>query len=361
MKLKYTLAALAAAAALTVGAATPEVVDGLLVITLDAPRTSRIDLVGEIIPTGRTNMIYSEHNGRWEYIVRPGTTSPGLYTYSFDIDGRDSIDTSSTCILTTDQGETLNYAIVPGKGAEPLADNPAIPHGTVVSTTYHSPEWGDRPVMVYTPAGFDPADTSRRYPVLYLLHGRGGNQNSWLTQGRAARQLDYFIAGGQAVPMIVVMPDSNIPGHDKDGVFELDFPNLMAAIDTTYPTIQQPEGRAIAGLSMGGFHAMNISRYLPGTFDFVGLFSPTTVDTATDPTAEPYRDADAALRRQFEAGLQLYFVAMGQRDPLIEPLTEYLARMQASDLPTYYLTSPDGHTWHAWRSYLTEFLPLIFK
>ena len=135
----------------------------------------------------------------------------------------------------------------------------------------------DRRLTVYTPAGYE--TSGKRYPVFYLLHGMGGDENAWSELGRTAQIMDNLIAQGKAKPMIVVMTNGNdaleaAPGESSlgftapsmnlpktmEGSFETAFPEVVKFIDKTYRTQANKKGRAIAGLSMGGFHSMHISK-----------------------------------------------------------------------------------------------------
>ena len=153
-----------------------------------------------------------------------------------------------------------------------------VPHGTVSKVWYNSPTLGiDRRLTVYTPAGYEQG--SKRYPVFYLLHGMGGDENAWSELGRAAQILDNLIAQGKAEPMIVVMTNGNAalqaaPGESPlgyaapslqlpktmEGSFETAFPDVVNFVDATYRTQRNKHARAIGGLSMGGYHSMHISR-----------------------------------------------------------------------------------------------------
>lgn len=149
----------------------------------------------------------------------------------------------------------------------------------------------DRRINIYTPAGYEQSG-DRKYPVLYLLHGMGGDEDEWTTFGRAAQILDNLIAQGKAEPMIVVMPNGHAameaapgesslgyykPYHMKngtmDGAFEAYFPEIITFVESNYRVQADKAHRAIAGLSMGGFHSANISLNYPDMFDYVGLFS----------------------------------------------------------------------------------------
>lgn len=169
----------------------------------------------------------------------------------------------------------------------------------------------DRRINIYTPAGYEQSG-DRKYPVLYLLHGMGGDEDEWTTFGRAAQILDNLIAQGKAEPMIVVMPNGHAameaapgesslgyykPYHMKngtmDGAFEAYFPEIITFVESNYRVQADKAHRAIAGLSMGGFHSANISLNYPDMFDYVGLFSAAlNVQSAGQKNSPVYQDMD---------------------------------------------------------------------
>lgn len=279
--------------------------------------------------------------------------------------------------MLRDVAMVSNIFIVPGERADLYRVN-NVPHGTVSKVWYHSPALGmDRRLTVYTPAGYEKGDKS--YPVFYLLHGMGGDENSWSELGRAAQILDNLIASGKAEPMIVVMPNGNVaqeaaPGESSaglnppdirlpktmDGTFETVFPEIVSFVDSTYRTKSDKAHRAIAGLSMGGFHSMNISREYPDMFDYVGLFSAAIVprDGVKSPV---YEDADSKLKTQFDKSPALYWIGIGNTDFLYDANRKYLKMLDEKSYPHVYYETPDGHVWKNWRIYLSEFAPLLFR
>ena len=233
-----------------------------------------------------------------------------------------------------------------------------------------------RRLSVYTPAGYETGDAS--YPVLYLLHGMGGDEEAWLTQGRAAQIFDQLIADGRIEPMIVVMPNGNAseeaaPGethhglvpptialpHTMDGAFEEAFPDIVTFVDKTYRTKADKHQRAIAGLSMGGFHSLHTSKQYPDLFDYIGLFS-----AAINPRQEGsaiYDDFDGKLIKQFSDRPVLYWIAIGNDDFLYKDNEAFRARLDRLGLPYEYHESAGGHIWKNWRAYLAEFAGRIFR
>jgi len=145
-----------------------------------------------------------------------------------------------------------------------------------------------------------------------------------------------------------------------DGTFEIHFPDVVAFVDSTYRTLPDKSNRAIAGLSMGGFHSMQISKEYPDMFGYVGLFSAAILprEGAVSPV---YDDIDAKLARQFADAPALYWIAIGDKDFLYQANCDYRRRLDDAGYPYVYYESPDGHIWRNWRIYLTEFLPQLFK
>ena len=184
-----------------------------------------------------------------------------------------------------------------------------VAHGTVSKVWYESPTAGlTRRLTVYTPAGYE--TSGKEYPVLYLLHGIGGDENAWSELGRAAQILDNLIAQGKAEPMLVVIPGETSEGFKvptmmlpktMEGSFETAFPDVVNFIEKTYRVKKDKAHRAIAGLSMGGFHSLFISINNPDTFGYVGLFSAAVDQQQADPKGFPniYADRNAKIDRLF--------------------------------------------------------------
>ena len=256
-----------------------------------------------------------------------------------------------------------------------------VAHGTVSKIWYESPTAGlTRRVTVYTPAGYE--TSGKEYPVLYLLHGIGGDENAWSELGRAAQILDNLIAQGKAEPMLVVMTNGNIsqeacPGETSEGFkvptmmlpktmegsFETAFPDVIKFIEKTYRVKKDKAHRAIAGLSMGGFHSLFISINNPDTFDYVGLFSAAVDQNQPDPNGHPeiYADRDAKIDNLFAKNPKLFWIGIGKTDFLYKNNNDLRAYLDGKNHKYTYLETEGGHIWRNWRIYLSEFTPLLFK
>ena len=253
-----------------------------------------------------------------------------------------------------------------------------MPHGSLSKVWYHSEKLNaDRRITVYTPAGYE--TNGQKYPVLYLLHGMGGDEDSWSTLGRAAQILDNLIVQGKAKPMIVVMTNGNsdlqaawgesptgyvtptieLP-KTTDGSFEKAFPEVVTFVDKAYRTIAKKESRAIAGLSMGGFHSMQISKEYPTLFNYIGLFSASARFKGRK-DSHIYENCEAKIKTQFAQKPALYWIAIGKDDFLYEENQKFRSFLDANGFQYTYVESEGGHIWRNWRNYLCQFLPLIFK
>ncbi|WP_346860280.1 alpha/beta hydrolase-fold protein [uncultured Draconibacterium sp.] len=304
-----------------------------------------------------------------------------LYRYHFVIDGARSTDPGNAFAIR-DVGNLSSIFII-GGGQADIYKVQNVPHGTVALRWYDSP--GNdmvRRMVVYTPASYE--NSTEKYPVLYLLHGVGGDETAWTGSGRAAEILDNLIAQGKTKPMIVVMTNGNVsqeaaPGngsdgfvkptfmlpHTMDGKFEETFIDVMMFVEDNYRTIETKEGRAIAGLSMGGFHTANISMYYPNTFNYVGLFSSAlgVRPVGGNTTSPVYQNQDEKLKQQMENGYKLYWMAMGVDDMpmLIKGNADFRKKMDDMGMKYEYLETEGGHTWNNWRNYLSIFAQKLFK
>lgn len=350
---------------------------------LKAPKAIRVQLKGDFLKEeyitkfNAPGVVEMEEGkgGIWQYTT-PEPLAPELYSYSFIVDGLRMNDPANIYLIR-DVATLTNVFIIGGERADYYKVNP-VPHGTVSRTWYHSPTLGmDRRLTVYTPAGYESGN--KRYPVLYLLHGMGGDEEAWISLGRTAQILDNLIAQGRAKPMIVVMPNGNAsqeaaPGETSlgmiypqtrlpktmDGSYEQSFPEIVKFVDKNYRTVRSKAGRAIAGLSMGGFHSLHISRQYPDMFDYVGLFS-AAIQPKNEVSSPIYEDAAKKLKTQFARKPALYWIAIGKDDFLYQANVDYRQLLDEGGYPYTYYETGEGHIWKNWRIYLTEFVPMLFK
>ena len=322
-----------------------------------------------------------ENNGVWEYTT-PFAVEPEMYTYTFNVDGTQEIDPNNV-FVNRDIASLTSVLLVPKAGERSdLYAVHHVPHGTVSKVWYPSATAGfDRSMTVYTPAGYE-ENTKTKYPVLYVLHGIGGDEDAWVTQGRATQILDNLIARGEAKPMIVVFTNGNISqeaaplenstGYTRptmdlpqtmEGTFETAFPEVVKFIDSHYRTRARKRSRAICGLSMGGFHTLYITLNNPDLFNYSGMFS-AAIGTGSEQSAahkEIYADVDGKLATYFSKKPAMLWIGIGRTDFLIQSNNEFRAKLDAAGYPYKYMETDGGHIWKNWRIYLSEFVPLLFK
>ena len=300
--------------------------------------------------------------GVWEITI--DTPSPEIYTYNFVVDGV-SVNDPQNYMVQRDGTRYLNMLMVPGERSENYFE--ADQRGTLTYKWYDSRILGiNRRLTVYTPYGYE-ANPRKKYPVLYLLHGAGGDEEAWSSMGRAAQILDNLIQKGLAEPMLVVMPNGN-PGQQaactmglaetqidrRDPKFQDAYvkslcEEIVPFIEKEFRAIPKPESRAIAGLSMGGGHTISASNLYPAMFDYICPLS-----AAGSATAEQI----AALKK---AGVKLYFLACGTSDFLYNGSVELDKTLTEQGLDHIFYQSDGGHVWSNWRLYLNTFAQKLFK
>ena len=361
--------------------------DNTVTFRFHAPKAIQVKVTGDFLPTVKMDTQFGKvdvpgyaelkegNNGIWEYTT-PQPLASELYNYSFIVDGLKVTDPNNVYV-SRDVASVFNIFIVKGEPGDLYSVN-KVPHGTVAKRWYHSDALGyDRRLTVYTPAGYE--SSNKRYPVLYLLHGMGGDEDAWTTLGKTAQIMDNLIAQGKAEPMIVVMPNGNVdqeaaPGESSlgmykptmnlprtmEGTMETTFPEIMKFIEKNYRVENKKSRRAIAGLSMGGYHSLHISKEYPDKFDYVGLFSAAILpDKEKD--SDIYKNMEEKLAKQFNKAPKLYWIAIGKTDFLYNANVEYRKLLDKHNYKYVYRESDGGHIWRNWRIYLSEFATMIFK
>ena len=238
-----------------------------------------------------------------------------------------------------------------------------IAHGKLEMVEYDSKSVGNkRKALVYTPPGYS-AET--KYPVLYLLHGIGGDEEEWRRGGHPEVILDNLIADKKAVPMIIVMPNGRAQADDRPGPnamatapafgkFDQDLlGSLIPFIEAKYSVIKDRESRALAGLSMGGGQSLNFGLANLDTFAWVGGFSSAP---NTRPAAELVPDPEKATKQ-----LKLLYVSCGNKDGLIRISQGVHAYLKEKNVPHIWHVDDHAHDFQHWKKALYNFSQLIFK
>ena len=366
----------------------PEIHDNNTVtFRLKAPGATKVQITGDFLPVliresawgvteeaGIVDMVKNSE-GIWEYTTS-ASLAPEFYSYFYVVDGMKIPDPHNVHQIR-DIALITSLFIIGGERADLYKVND-VPHGTVSKVWYESPSLGiNRRMTVYTPAGYE--NGNKHYPVFYLLHGMGGDENAWSDLGRATQILDNLIAQGKAEPMIMVMTNGNAiqeaaPGESSlgfetptmqlpktmEGSFETHFPEVVAFIDKNYRTKANKENRAIAGLSMGGFHSLHISKQYPDMFNYVGLFSAAIMPFG-NVSSPIYDDMEGKLKVQFDKKPALYWIAIGKTDFLYKSNEQYRKLLDEKGYSYTYFENEDGHIWKNWRIYLSMFAPMLFK
>jgi enterochelin esterase-like enzyme len=237
-----------------------------------------------------------------------------------------------------------------------------IPHGHLEMIEYDSKTVGARRKMqVYTPPGYTP---DKKYPVLYLLHGIGGDETEWERFCRPDIILDNLIADGKAVPMIIVMPNGRAQKDDRArgnifaaapafATFERDLlDDVIPAIESRYSTFTNRENRALAGLSMGGGQSLNFGLAHLDEFAWIGGFSSAP---NTRPPAELLPQPDPAKQ------LKLLWLSVGNQDGLIRISQGVHAYLKTNNVPHIWHVDGHGHDAPEWKQALYYFAQKLFK
>ena len=371
--------------------ASPDVhADNSVTFNLIAPEAQKVQITGDFLPPKKVEYggntyempgvadLVKNDKGVWTLTTEP--LQPELYTYNMLVDGVKIIDPLNVYNIR-DINNLFSVLLIGGNQRADLYKVNKVAHGTVSKIWYESPTAGlTRRLTVYTPAGYE--TSGKEYPVLYLLHGIGGDENAWSELGRAAQIMDNLIAQGKAEPMLVVMTNGNIsqeacPGETSEGFrvptmmlpktmegsFETAFPDVVKFIEKTYRVKKDKAHRAIAGLSMGGCHSLFISINYPDLFGYVGLFSAAVDRQQNNQEGYPniYADRNQKIDRLFSKHPKLFWIGIGKTDFLIQSNNDLRAYLDSKNHKYTYLETEGGHIWRNWRIYLSEFTPLLFK
>ena len=348
--------------------------DGTVTFNFYSPSAQRVSVSGDFdeIRNQRLEMTKQE-NGVWTVTTK--ALNPELYSYSLSVDGQRFVDPANSYV-NRDISTLSNIFIVTKSDDDKghLYSVNDVPHGTLSRVWYDSPTLGQqRRMTVYLPAAYD---GKKAFPVMYLLHGHGGDETAWGDLGRASQIMDNLIAEGKCVPMIVVMPNGNptcnaAPGWWHEGMYTPDgnafnqrgakasmeesFMDIVNYVDSHYKTIKKRSGRAVTGLSMGGGHTFGISRLYPETFDYYGLQSAAARVQQND------AKFNEQMTRLFSSKPKLFWIAIGKEDFLIQQNNGLRQYLDEHKYPYEYYENDGGHIWRNWRIYLTMFAQKIFR
>lgn len=345
--------------------------DKSITFRLFAPDAKRVSVVTGSSPDSLVSHDMSkDERGIWSW--KSDVLAPNLYEYYFDVDGFRSVDTGSRFPKPQRQVNT-SLILVPGS----MLDDRAVPHGDLLTVTYHSKALGsERRVYVWTPPGYN--GQGEPLPVLYFYHGFGDTGLSAIDQGRLPQIMDNLLAEGKIKPMLVVVPDTetdiagaipeNFPPKDRRKTFyplnakaadhEL-MQDIIPLVDTRFNVRKDASGRALAGLSQGGFQALFSGMNHLDSFGWLGTFSGVT--TATVPDA----GITAQLNKPQEVNKQLHHftVVVGEKDAVTgKDIAGLKQELEAKGITFEYKNYPGlGHEMDVWRPAYAEFVQKLFK
>ena len=359
--------------------------DNAIYFRIKAPQAKSVQLSGnwmQMVSNGDQGMtrkltdLTQGEDGVWS--VKVEGLEPELYGYTFLVDGVSTLDPSNFKIARDGTFRTESLLEVEG-GQASLYYPKTGPKGSTHHIWYDSPTLNlTRRMIVYTPPGYE--KSTERYPVLYLLHGGGGDEEAWSTLGVAPTILDNLITSGKAESMIVVMTNGNPTqaaaftvspkidvsnssvGGMANKMFEKSLVNdVIPYVESNFRVKANKENRALTGLSMGGLQTMNTSFDHPELFNYIGVMSMGFADLSRfgiEVDHSKRKEQIQALKKENPA---LYWIACGEDDFLYESVVTMRKELDSEKFNYVYRESPGGHTWKNWRIYLSEFTPMLFK
>jgi enterochelin esterase-like enzyme len=339
----------------------PEIgVDRRVTFRISAPKASEVKITGDVV----ASPVALEKDGKGVWSITLGPLEADLYSYRFTVDGVTVTDPSN-------QAKPATILDVRGGGAAPY-DLRAVPHGTVEERWYESKSLDlSRRVFVYTPPGYQKSNA--RYPVLYLLHGAGGDESGWVESGRVNLILDNLMADGKLKPLVVVMPygyaypPTNPKASGEDAMkrqrsgFERDLiDDVLPFVQSNYRVYADRDHRAIAGLSLGGAQALGTGLTHLDLFSRVAGFSPALGAVTTEQAGGLKFESTIADTKKVNSQLKLLWVGCGTEDTLYKSVESFSQMLQAAGVKSTWRSSGGAHTWLVWRKYLAEVAPLLF-
>ncbi|UDJ85022.1 esterase family protein [Kosakonia oryzae] len=345
--------------------------DKSITFRLFAPGAKRVSVI-----TGSTPDSYVSHDmskdasGVWSW--KSGALAPNLYEYYFDVDGFRSVDTGSRFQKPQRQVNT-SLILVPGS----ILDDRAVPHGDLLTVTYHSKELGsERRAYIWTPPGYN--GKGEPLPVLYFYHGFGDTGLSAIDQGRLPQIMDNLLAEGKIKPMLVVVPDTetdimqaipeNFPPKDRRKTFyplnakaadrEL-MHDIIPLVDARFNVRKDASGRALAGLSQGGYQALVSGMNHLESFGWLATFSGVTTTTVPDAGVSAQFSKPALINKQ----LHNFTVVVGEKDSVTgKDIAGLKSELEKQGIKFDYKVYPGlNHEMDVWRPAYAEFVQKLFK
>jgi enterochelin esterase-like enzyme len=340
----------------------PSLDDGFATFTYRSASATSVSLTGSFGPSDAALTATLTKSGDDLFTAVVGPLEPGLYSYRMLVDGKVVADPANPNVVQSTPGMTV--FLVPGKAAKLLTER-KVAHGRLSVLTYPSEVTGtNRRATVWTPPGYPRRGLA--YPTFYLVHGGGGDELDWVQQGRANLILDNLYAAGKIEPMVVVMPDADVPGATGLPAGDTFVPelleNLAPAVRSNFQVSHRTQDQALAGLSLGGLQTFNVLLSQPGQFRYVGDFSSGYFPQ----TLADLKGSDvlsAANVRLVNKKTRLFRIYIGNRTD-IAYLNNVATRRVFDEAGVDYtfdgVYRGSGHTWRTFDQDLVDFAPRLF-
>ncbi|MGA2114816.1 MAG: alpha/beta hydrolase-fold protein [Bryobacteraceae bacterium] len=364
----------------------PEVLAGdTVTFRLLAPKAAEVLVQGNW-EGGRGLPMTRNESGLWSVTTSP--LKPELWAYTFSVDGVRTLDPSNYNVARDGVG-FMNTVLVLDHSTKVFQPQ-QVPHGTMTEVWVPSTLLKTaRRAFIYTPPGYE--DSTTRYPVLYLLHGSGGDEDAWPTMGIANVIMDNVIAQGESKPMIVVMPNAyagelasldlagprknpppgvgaagGAPAVPPDANEKAIVNDLIPFVEKHFRTLPGRENRALAGLSMGSGIAASVGLKRLDIFASVGLLSAGLFRSNADSPGgvaalDKINPAIASDPVGTNKKLKLFFFSCGTEDPRLPFMSKAADDLRSRKINVTFNSYPGEHEWKVWRHSLADMAPLLFR
>jgi enterochelin esterase-like enzyme len=331
--------------------------DGRAVVRIKAPEAQKVQL-----DLDKKYDMVKGTDGVWK--ATTDSLNEGFHYYTIIVDGVSVCDPSSETFYG--MSRQASGIEVPFKG-DRYYEQRNVPHGDIRIKRYYSEvtnSW--RNFYMYTPPGYD-QNTSEKYPVLYIMHGGGEDQRGWATQGKTDQIIDNLIAEKKAVPMIVVMPDGNLPagnfGEEGLKLFEKEIKqSVIPFVEKNYRVKTDAQSRALAGLSMGGLQTLYMGLFNTDMFSYLGVFSSGWIQNMFNDVANRQYEYLQNNVDKVNANLKQLWISQGGKEDIAWQNCQTMrGKLDAMKIKYTYSEYPGGHTWPVWRNNLYKFAQVLFK
>ncbi|WP_368544416.1 alpha/beta hydrolase-fold protein [Enterobacter soli] len=335
-----------------------------------APNAKSVSVAIGVPTPDNIHPMVKDSSGLWSW--KAPALKPNLYEYFFNVDGVRSIDTG-TAMTKPQRQVNSSMVLVPGS----ILDVKAVPHGDLIALTYHSQALNsERQMYVWTPPGY--SGKGKPLPVLYFYHGFGDTGRSAIDQGRIAQMMDNLLADGKIAPMLVVVPDTEtdaegivpetfVPGERRKEFYPLNakaadrelMTDIIPLISKRFNVRTDAEGRALAGLSQGGYQALVSGFNHLESFGWLATFSGVTTTTVPDAGVSARLDDPQSINKQ----LRNFTVVVGDQDMVTgKDIAGLKAELEKRDIRFEYHEYPGlNHEMDVWRPAYAEFVQKLFK